>query len=528
MAEFDIVFLGAGQNCLITAAYLAKAGKKVLLLERLPHYGGGVTTLELMTPGYWNDQHSTLHVGIQGSPIITEDELGLQSKFGLKYLKPDLPAASIWEDGTTLRCWRDLDKSCEEIAKFSNKDAETYHQFVSNTKTMMPMMNAGLSGPPLPVGAFVSMMDQSEEGRYLLYAMQSTPEAIIDELFEDELVKLHILRMVSESLVPPDYLGGGHIAMILPGMLHTQGLGSPEGGSGMLAKSLVRCIEHYGGEVRCNAEVSRVIVSSGQAKGLELTTGETFMAKDAVVANIHPHVLSKFVEGISEPLKASAKRVTQGHISVNMSHMNLKKRACLKVGEEFNAPMAETMDFYSVRDMNLEFDKLKRGMVSPSLVLGNDSCNVDPSRAPEGAGVFYGVNFAPYELHDGGAAAWDDKKEEYADLALRQWRKFYDGLDDDNIIARQVDSPLDQERFSPNSYIRGDIHGAAQTFAQSSGHRPTPQLGNFQVPDVESLYLVGPFMHPGGGILGSGRAAAIKIMEDFDIDSGQVASATVV
>ena len=123
MTTYDVVVMGAGHNGLTAAAYMAKAGKRVLVLEAKDHYGGGVSTRELIRPGYWHDEHSNVHIMIQGNPMLREDELGLLSKFGLEYIYPDLPHASIWEDGTVVRSWKDLDRTCEEIAAFSPKDA---------------------------------------------------------------------------------------------------------------------------------------------------------------------------------------------------------------------------------------------------------------------------------------------------------------------------------------------------------------------------------------------------------------------
>lgn len=178
--------------------------------------------------------------------------------------------------------------------------------------------------------------------------------------------------------------------------------------------------------------------------------------------------------------------------------------------------------------MLLDYDHLRRGVVPPRrLIAGGDNTSNDPSRAPAGGGVFYGVTFAPYDLHDGGPAAWDQVNEQVAQESLAQYRLFYSNLDEDNIIGSLVRSPLDHERDSPASFVKGDIHGCAPFMYQTVGHRPTPDLGHLRVPGIESLYLVGPFMHPGGGVFGAGRATAIQMMDDMGIDYDKVCTGAV-
>ncbi|MBU6267023.1 MAG: NAD(P)/FAD-dependent oxidoreductase [Sphingomonadales bacterium] len=523
MSAYDIVVMGGGHNSLTAAAYMAKAGKKVIVLEAKDHYGGGVSTRELIRPGFWHDEHSNVHIMIQGNPMLREDELGLLSKFGLEYIYPDLVHVSIWEDGTVIRSYKDLDRTCQELAQVTSpRDAEAYRKFVQMSQQALPMLMSGLYAPPFPLGAFVAMMDQSDEGRFLLDLMQRSALDVVDQYFESDLLKVHIVRMVTENLQMPDELGTGMGAFVMPGIIHTFGCSMPKGGSGQLSHALVRAIEHWGGEVRCNAQVRRVLVESGRAAGLELTTGETFRAADGVIGAIHPHKLRQFVSETPEPVLARAERVTQSTFSINLTHLALKEQAKLKVGNDCNAMMTELMDFYTVRDMLLEYDRLRRGEVSTRLIAGGDNTVFDSSRAPAGSGVFYGVNFAPYNLHPGGAAAWDDEREAHADRALAQYRKFFTNLDDGNILGRLVRSPVDHERGSPNSMVAGDAHGCAPFFYQSMGHRPTPDLGSFRVPEVEGLYLVGPFMHPGGGVFGAGRATAIQMMDDMGLEYDKV------
>src|SRR3990170_5304421 len=169
--NYDIIAVGSGHNGLVAAAYLAVAGRKVLVLERNAWFGGGVVTRELTRPGFRHDQHSMSRIFIQGNPLLLHDELGLKRKYGLQYVFPEVPMMSVCEDGATLPLHRDPAKSAEAIRKFSAKDAETFLEMSRQAAEWLPMIQASLYTPPMPVGASHAMMDQSAEGRELMRTM---------------------------------------------------------------------------------------------------------------------------------------------------------------------------------------------------------------------------------------------------------------------------------------------------------------------------------------------------------------------
>jgi phytoene dehydrogenase-like protein len=350
--------------------------------------------------------------------------------------------------------------------------------------------------------------------------MQRSSLDICNQWFESEKVKIWLLRLVSENLQLPDELGTGFGVYLMPGLMHGYGVSQPLGGSGKLTESLVRCIEHYGGEVRCNSEVTKILSSSGRATGVRLATGEEFAARDGVIGAIHPHRLRAFLDGVPEPVLGRAERATLAAFSIMVSHYDLTEQARVRAGPEVGrAIMLEFMSSQTLSEMLDDFDALKRGRISERvLIAGGDESITDPSRVPPGRGMFHGITFAPYNLEDGGAARWDDIAEQMGDRSLAAYRHFVTNLTSENIIKRTIATPLDHARNMPNSMVGGDVHGVAPYFYQTGGHRPTPDLAQYTVPGVERFYLVGPFQHPGGGVYGAGRATAMRMFEHLGLD----------
>ena len=158
MHKYDIVVVGGGSNSLAAAAYMAKAGKNVLVLEKNEVCGGGVISKEI-APGYIHDTHACGLVTCLGNPLLTHDELGLYSKHGLELVPVEASFASLFEDGSSFFIYKNLDKTCEEVAKFSPKDAGTFRDFVIEARSLLPLLNRGAATPPLPTGNFISMLE---------------------------------------------------------------------------------------------------------------------------------------------------------------------------------------------------------------------------------------------------------------------------------------------------------------------------------------------------------------------------------
>ncbi|HEU4617244.1 MAG TPA: NAD(P)/FAD-dependent oxidoreductase [Gammaproteobacteria bacterium] len=516
MAErYDVVAIGSGHNGLVAAAYLAAAGKKTLVLERNAWFGGGVVTRELTVPGFRHDQHSMAHIFIQANPLLARDELGLKRDFGLEYVFPELPMMSVFEDGTTLGLYRDRDRTCAEIAKFSKRDAEAYRRLAEKAASYLPMVAASLYAPPAPLGATYALLDQSREGRELWRYMQMSSHDLLSSIFEHDKVRMHFARVAGENLVSPDEKATGFGVFVFVGFLEAYGIGVPLGGSGRLTDALVACIRKHGGEVLGDSDVARVVVRNGRAAGVETTDGRTYLAADAVIGALHPHDLPRMVDGLPDEVADDARATQVSDIGCITVHAALNAPLEFRAGPHVRAVMIELLPA-SYDTIRKSFDKLRYRELSDYPLVGLGSLTMfDPSRAPAGKATMHAWDYVTYDRADG--RAWDAAKDAYVERMLTHMGKFIANLDSDNVIAYHSDSPVDMERTS-SSFRRGDLHGIAATTYQYGAHRPTPDLGQNKVPGCERLYLVGPFQHPGGGVFGAGRAAAMQACADLGID----------
>ena len=516
--NYDIVTVGSGHNGLVAAAYLAAAGKKVLVLERNTWFGGGVVTRELTQPGFLHDQHSMAHIFIQANPLLKNDELGLKSKHGLKYVFPELPMMSVFEDGTTLGLYRDRERTCEEIAKFSKRDAEAYRWLADKAAAYLPMVTASLYSTPTPLGATYALMDQSREGRELWRYMQMSSHDLLCSIFEHEKVRMHFARVAGENLVSPDEKATGFGSFVFVGFLEAYGIGVPIGGSGKLTDALIASIEEHGGEVLGGVDVDKILVKNGRAVGVHAKDGREFAAKDGVVAALHPHDLGRFVDGLDAEVVKAADATQISEVACITLHAALDRPLKFRAGSHVRAVMIELLP-NKYDTLRKSFDCLRYGEFSTYPLVGLGSLTMfDPSRAPEGKATMHAWDYVPYERADG--RSWDDTKHHYVKRMLSHMENFLDNVAD-SVIAYHSDSPVDMERTS-SSFRRGDLHGIASLTYQYGAHRPTPDLGYNTVPGCERLYLVGPFQHPGGGVFGAGRAAAIRACEDLEIDFTKV------
>jgi phytoene dehydrogenase-like protein len=521
-AQFDVIVVGSGHNGLIAGAYLAKAGKRVLVLERNANLGGGVMTSEFVAPGFKHDWHSATHIVIQANPLLLNDELGLKSMFGLRYAHPDAIFSTIFDDQDYIVTYADLDRTCESIARISPPDAEAYRSFARKGASLLPVMVQGMFVPPPPQGAFWALLDQSAEGRALMQVMQRSMLDVVNEHFSHEKVKVHLLKFAAEMLIGPDEKGTGAFIFNMPGFVHTYKPGVPIGGSVALVDALERCLKHYGAELRTDASVEKILLEGGRASAVRLADGEIIRARSAVIAQIHPWKLGEMVDGLDSELVRGASATKSSTLAVMAAHYALKQSPSFLA-----SPAPGQVALMNFAPASLEgflriFDDVRYGdLPSRPIMAAHNNAQWDPSRAPAGGAALTIFAFGPFHLREGGSAAWDSRKPEFQHYVETMFSRFCSNLNSQNIVGSAFHTPLDMARYSP-TFQNGDVGGIGKFFFQIGGHRPTPALAQYAVPGAGQLYLAGTFMHPPGGITGGGRATAVRIFNDLKLDFKRV------
>jgi phytoene dehydrogenase-like protein len=512
----DVVVVGAGHNSLTAAAYLAAAGLRVTVFEKNSYAGGGVVTRERTAPGFRHDLHSTGHIFIQANPMIDRDELKLMSKFGLSYVSAECYFTSLFPDGTVLQTFSSLERTCDSIAQFSAKDAESYRSFVKKSESLLPLFQMGLFNPPVGFGQFMSMLEQTPDGSAMIGDILGSAWDMVHRLFESDKVRMHYMRWASEGMVAPESSGTGSIVYLQASFCHRYNCKFPRGGSGLLSESLVRCIEHHGGEVILDSPVTGLITTAGRATGVALADGRMVSASRAVVACVHPALLNDFVGGIlDETTRTGIAGLKFSDYAAINTHYALHEAPKYKNAEQANNSFAVEAQPATMEEFREMFDELRYSRIPEHVsVLSICTSNHDSARAPAGKHTLYLYTFVPYAPLNVGGKNWDQVKESVADQMLTELRRITTNMADDNIIARYVESPRDMEIHSP-SFQKGDICGVGMFASQFMGRRPTPELGSYTVPGIKGLYLAGPFMHPGGGVIGGGRPVAIKVLQDL-------------
>jgi phytoene dehydrogenase-like protein len=519
--SYDVAIIGGGHNGLVCAAYLARAGRKVLVLERRERVGGAAMTEEVF-PGFRFSVFSYV-VSLLRPEIIRDLDL---PRHGLHILPLESTVTPL-PNGDYLAQWNDHDQNRRELARHSLRDAEAYdefgvmlHQMARAVKPLLAM------APPDPTSLapreLLGMRRLAKHFRGLgsrrfhtlnkLLTMSSAD--FLDEWFETEALKAtKSASGIIGTLLGPRSPGTAYVLLHhymgeLDGVFRAWGFA--KGGMGSVSAAIASAARAAGAEIRTSASVSQVLIQSDRATGVVLESGEEIKA-NLVVSGADPrrtfmqlvgekHLPGEFVESIRRF------RFRGSSAKVNLALGELPDFTCLPGrGPHLRGAISISP---SVEYLERAYDEAKYGEIStrPYMDIVLPSM-IDPAMAPPGKHVMsIFVQYAPYHVNGG----WTDaRREALGDAVIDTLAQYAPNLKS-AILHRQVVTPADIERIV--GLTEGNIFQGELSLQQMFFLRPVPAWAKYRTP-LAGLYQCGAGTHPGGGVMGaSGRNAALAIL----------------
>ncbi len=525
MESYDVVIIGAGHNGLTCAAYLLKAGYSVLLLEKRSVPGGAATTEEVMpqeAPGFKFNLCAIDHEFIHLGPVVEELEL---EKYGLEYLWCDPVVFCPHPDGKYFLAHKSIEKTCAEIARYSERDARKYAEFTDYwqrvTKAITPMFNA----PPKSiidiignygwknVQELISVVGGVDKALDWIRNMLTSPEDILNEWFDSEFLKAPLARLASEFGAPPSQKTIAIGAMMMS-MRHNPGMARPRGGTGALVKALLKLVKSKGGVVLTDQHVEQVLVDDGRAVGVRVAGGKEYRAHKGVISNIDARRL--FLQMVDPADINSADPNLRERVErriVNNNETILKIDCALSEVPRFERfdhkeeyLIGSVLIADSVAHVEQAHSLAMMGIIpdsNPSMYLDVPTV-LDPTMAPDGKHTLWIEFFAPYQIAGAqgtglkGTGWTDELKNKVADRVIDKLADYAPNIKN-SIMARRVESPAELgERLGA---YKGNYYHIDMSLDQMIFFRPLPEIANYKTP-IDNLYLTGAGTHPGGSISG--------------------------
>ncbi len=520
--KYDVIVAGGGHNGLVTAAYLARAGRKVLVLERREIVGGCSVTEEIW-PGFRVSTAAYLSSLLQDR-IVKELEL---ERHGYRVDAKDPAFFSPFPDDRYLFFWQDRQRTFNEMAKFSRRDAERYGAYEHHLERLAEVVESLLlvtppEFPPSSPGDFIDYLKllgrlrglSRQEIVGLVKIFTQSASDFLDDWFESPEIKV---TLATDGVIGanggPRSPGTAYILMhhCMGGVGGKRGLwGFVRGGMGAISDAIASAARAAGVTIRTNASVKRIDVRNGRVRGVVLEDGEEIEAR-LVASNLDPH--RTFLHLLEErdlppDFVASIRRFriegTSCKINLAMSGLPSFRALPGAPGPQHRATMHICP---SVEYVERAWDDAKYGRPSREPLLELTCPTMyDPSLAPPGKhiiGIF--LQYAPYTLSE---STWEELREPFAERVFDIIEQYAPGFRN-LVLERQVLTPLDLERRF--GITRGNIFHGEMSLDQMFVMRPLAGWAKYKTP-VEGLYLCGSGAHPGGGVMGAPGYNAARAM----------------
>jgi phytoene dehydrogenase-like protein len=508
----DAVVIGSGINSLACAALLARGGWNVRVLEREDELGGCIRTAALTEPGYLHDVFSAWHPLWVGGAAHAElaDALGQR---GLEYLNTDYPTATLTPEGEATFLLRSTEANVAELGEEWRGAVES---FLPNADLAFGVLGTELwsrDGLKLGVKAY-RRLGRKGAVEFTGNVLASSRDWLT-QTFASGRAHGVLAPWVLHTGLGPDAAGSGFMTQVIAVAVQEGGMPIPRGGGAKLVEALVRLIEDHGGTCEAGRDVERVLVRDGKASGVRLADGEEVAAERAVIANVTPTQLyGRLVEEHEE--LGSRFRYGRSEMQIHFALSEPPRwEGDERLGQTAIVHLTPGLDGVS-RAVN----EAERGLLpAEATVVVGQPLTIDPSRAPDGAGLLWiQLQELPWHVKDDAAGelatgdgTWtEDLRERYADRIQARIARHVPNLES-SIRKRVTLSPADLQAANVNLH-QGDPYSGALELDQNLLWRPLPSSPGHATP-VDRLWHIGASTHPGPGLgAGSGTLVAKRLL----------------